>query len=178
MDKEQQYPSWINKLVPIVFSIAGVGLLILGSKDIISGFSSSNWKTTDGIVTESSLLNSQSSSKSKGNNYKVLIRYSYSIDEKLYTSEKILFGMSSYSTLAKGSKERAYEWLSKYPRGANVKVFFDSSDHTRCTLNTGVHYTAWIIPGGGLLFILCVPLMLRKDKKLINNGESVSRPSR
>ncbi len=142
----------MNKLFPIVFSIAGIGLLVFGWQELFSGYSSKDWKTTQGVVIESRAVDN-GRSKSGGRNYKPVIVYSYDVERDSFTSDRILFGMASK------------EWLSIYPEGTSVTVAYNPSDPSQSTLTAGAHYTAWIAPSMGAAFLAAGLFMFRASRK-------------
>jgi hypothetical protein len=80
--------------------------------------------------------------------------------------------MSSYHTIIKSARERAGEWLGKYPVNSHVAIAYKPSDPGRSTLNAGVHYTAMIAPVMGLLFLAVTILLMRKTRKEVSTDHS------
>jgi hypothetical protein len=150
--KSKQHPAWINKLFPIVFSLAGVGLLVFGWDNLSSGYSSKDWKTTPGIIIESRVVDN-GRSKSGGRNQKPVIVYSYDVERDSFTSDRILFGIASE------------EWVTKYPEGTSVTVTYNPSEPSQSTLNTGAHMTAWIAPVMGMSFLVAGLFLFRSPGK-------------
>ena len=150
--KSKQHPAWMNQLFPIVFTLAGVGLLVFGSGNLTSGYASRDWKTTQGVIIESRLVDN-GRSKSGGRNYKPVIAYSYEVERETFTSDRILFGIASE------------EWVSKYPEGTSVTVAYQPSDPSQSTLNTGVPMTAWVAPLMGVAFLAAVLFLLRPSRR-------------
>lgn len=171
---KKEPPAWMNKLFPIVFTIAGLLSIILGSQQVIDGFSSKNWKTAEGVITESRLADKGRSSRSRGRNYEPVVIYSYKVNDQVFRSDRILFGLASYSSPFKSGEQRSRAWINKYPVGAKVTVFFDPSDCSKSSLNTGAHFTAWIAPSIGLAFLSAALLMFKKTKKA-EQGVPLSR---
>ena len=167
---KKEHPAWMNKLFPIIFGIAGLLLIIFGSQNVIDGFSSKNWKTAEGTITESRLADKGRSSKSTSKNYEPVVVYSYKVNDQAFSSDRILFGMASYRSPFKSGEQRSRDWIHKYPLGTKVAVAFDPSDHSKSTLITGSHITAWIAPTIGLVFLSAVLLMLKKQK-IQNNSQ-------
>ena len=169
-NKIKRHPAWMDKLFPVVFTIAGLALLIIGSQTLFDGFSSKSWETTEGVIVESRLLDKGSGSGKKSNrrNYEPLVVYSYTIDGEYLTSDRILFGMSSYGTFLKSGEIRSREWIRRYPKGAKVSVSYDSKDPRKSSLNTGAHFTAWVAPAMGIVFLFLGLLLFRSSKKHIN----------
>lgn len=151
----------MDKLLPLVFCIAGLAMIAVGSQDILDGYSSSNWPKAEGIITESRIA--QTGSGSEG--HKAAIGYSYTVEGVPFDSDRILFGISSFRTFSKSGRQRANEWLEKYPVNRQVTVAYKPTDPGKSTLNTGAHYTAWIAPVIGLSFLAAVVLMIRSGKK-------------
>lgn len=157
----KRHPAWMNKLFPIVFSLAGLALLIAGSKELVHGYSSKTWRKTEGKIIESRMT--QTESGGKGDRPEIV--YSYTVEKMQFSSDRILFGMSTYRTPFKGGSQIANEWLEKYPEGSRVSVYFDPNDASRSTLNTGAHITAWVAPAMGVPFLTVGLLMFRPNKK-------------
>ena len=160
-DNSKHHPEWVNNLFPIVFSLAGFALLAFGSQGLIHGYSSKNWRTTEGEITESRVTRTESGMKG----YRPEIIYSYEVDAMQFSSDRILFGMSSYRTPFKTGRQIATEWLEKYPVGSRVSVAYNPTDPSRSTLNTGAHVSAWVAPVMGVPFLVVGLLMFRTKKK-------------
>ncbi len=154
----------MDKLIPIVFAVAGVALVVFGSNELRYGYSSNHWKTTQGVVIESRLKDMGNSSKPMRKKYHPSIVYSYTVDRTAFTSDRILFGMATYSTPFKHGSARAKEWVRKYPNGANVTVTFNPNDPSQSTLVAGPQMTAWVIPVMGIPFLF-VGLFYRPSKR-------------
>ncbi len=150
--KAKQHPAWMNQLFPIIFSLGGVGLLIFGWGNLSGGFSSKDWKTTNGVIIESRLVDN-GRSKSRGRNNKPVIVYSYDVGRDSFTSDRILFGIASK------------EWVTKYQEGTSVAVAYNPSEPGQSTLNTGAHITSWIAPLMGIAFLAAGLFMFRSSRK-------------
>lgn len=157
----KQHPEWMNKLFPIVFCLAGLALLVVGSQQLTQGYSSKTWPKTEGEIIESRMTRTGSGTKG----YRPGIVYSYKVEAMHYSSDRILFGMSSYRTPFKSGRQIATEWLERYPEGRRVSVAFDPKDPSRSTLNSGAHVTAWVAPAMGVPFLIVGLLMFRSKKK-------------
>ncbi len=155
----------MNKLFPIVFCVAGLALLAFGSRGLIDGYASSGWPKTEGVITESRLAQTGSGGKNHKKGLKAVIGYSYVVEGEQYASDQIHFGMSSYGTMLKSKRQRAYDWLEKYPVNKRVTVAYKPTDPGQGTLNTGAHYTVWIAPAMGLLFLAAGILVMRTGKE-------------
>lgn len=151
----------MGKLFPIVFCVAGLALLAFGSRGLIDGYASPGWPKAEGVITESRIAHTGSGSKG----HKAVITYFYAVEGEQFASDRILFGMSSYRTMFKSGRQRAHEWLEKYPVNRRVTVAYRPTDPGQSTLNTGAHYTAWIAPGMGLLFLATGILVMRTAKQ-------------
>jgi hypothetical protein len=151
----------MDKLFPVVFSLAGAGLLGFGSQELVKGHSSKSWSKTEGEITESRFTRTEAGRKG----YRPEVIYSYKVGTEQFSSDRILFGMSSYRTLSKSGRQIANEWLEKYPEGSQITVAYDPSEPNQSTLNTGAHMTAWIAPAMGVPFLVVGLLMFRPKKK-------------
>jgi hypothetical protein len=154
----KKHPEWIMRVLPFVFSIAGLALLANGSQELIQGYSSNTWRTTEGEVIESRL--SRAGSGKKG--YRPVIVYTYNIESMQFFSDRIHFGMSSYRTPFKTGRQISTEWVEKYPEGSRVSVKYDPIVLGQSTLNAGIHITAWVAPVMGVPFLIVGLLMFRK----------------
>jgi hypothetical protein len=150
--KSKQHPAWMNKLLPIVFSLGGVGLFVFGWGNLSSGYSSKDWKTTHGVIIESRVVDNGRSKSGRRNNKPVIV-YSYDVERDSYTSDRILFGIASKA------------WVTKYPEGTPVTVAYNPSEPSQSTLNTGVHITAWVAPLIGVAFLSVVVFSFRPSRR-------------
>lgn len=160
--KSKQHPAWMNKMFSIVFGLGGLGLLVFGSKQLRDGFASKRWPTTEGIVTESKLEQQNTRRKT----FRPHVSYSFTVGNEHFISDRILFGMSSYSSILKSDRQRSEDWLEMYPIGKTVKVAYNPSEPGESTLNAGAHYTAWILPMLGAVFFLVGVFQFYPSKKL------------
>lgn len=151
----------MNKLFPIVFGGLGLALLVFGSRQLRHGYASSHWPKTVGVIMESRL--SQTGSGQKG--FRPIIVYSYEVEKEHFSSERILFGMSSYRTSLLSGKNRAQAWLEQYPESKQVTVAYDPADPSQSTLHTGAHSTAWVAPVMGLSFVVAGLYLFRSSRR-------------
>ena len=157
----KRQPDWIGKLFPIAFCVAGIALIGFGTGELRDGYSSTDWPTTEGTVTESRMLRTRGGKKG----FRPSVVYSYTVQNEGFSSDRILFGMASFRTFSKTGEQRANEWLEKYPAGYPVTVAYDPSNPDNSTLNTGAHYTAWIAPIMGLPFLAAGMFLARPTRK-------------
>lgn len=123
---------------------------------IIKAKSTENWDKTDGIITNSELLDLTSVGE-VDSTFKPKIEYSYTLNGNEYKSKRIYFGshiMISYN------KRQSQKLVQKYPRGTKVIVYFDRLNEKQSVLETGIKYQiiigfilGLIITGIGLTFL-------------------------
>jgi hypothetical protein len=89
-----------------------------------------------GVVAEARLADKGHREKRK-RDYDPIVRYSYTVGNERLSSDRILFGMSSYGTMFKSGEQRSKEWLEKYPEGRELSVAYNPSELSESTLNTG-----------------------------------------
>lgn len=169
----------MNQLLAILFSLIGLAMLVFGSSSLFNGFASKSWKTSQGMINESRIVVKESSAKSrknrsKKNRYAADIEYSYTVNGNYYTSNRIRFGMISYSTIFKSGEELAREWVGKYPKSSAVTVAYDPEEPSKSTLITGVHISTWILPMLGLV-VLAGGLQLFRKSRIQCSGIALGR---
>jgi len=87
---------------------------------------SQTWPSTTGIV-EDTWIDREVDTDSDGDTrttYKAYVKYSYQVNGATYSSQRVDFG----GTKSYGSSSRAEDFLSQYPVGKQVEVFYDPDD--------------------------------------------------
>lgn len=103
------------------------------------------WPSTEGVVVKTSLhrerirrLNLLTSNRQPRHQYSSTIAYEYSVNGRSYLSNSIgqVRGLDRIMGKSRGEFGGAYEasWLSKYPEGKRVNVFYDPADPSTAVL--------------------------------------------
>jgi hypothetical protein len=87
---------------------------------------------TQGIVTQSKTY-----WKSKGWHYEIW--YEYSVDGNIYKSDRVSYGHTGSS-----DKSFALDYVSKYPVGKSVVVYYDAIDPNKSVLEPDVYNYDWV----------------------------------
>lgn len=115
-----------------IFYLIGFGLLGYGLLTLIRSTNAKNWPTAKGIVESSSI---QTSSDSEGGStYQVVVQYSYTVNNKKYTNDKIAFGYVSSS-----GEEAHLEILNKIKNASAITVRYEPNNPQNAVLSFGFH---------------------------------------
>ena len=131
----------------IIFSIIGYFIAFnFGTPIIDNAKSSVSWPTTQGIIQESRVENHIRNKKKVYNSY---VKYTYSVDNKNYTSSTVYFGDNHHSTNSNG----AYKIVKRYPKGTKVTVSYDPKIHQKSVLEPGAKANSYMVFAIGLIFL-------------------------
>ena len=141
----------------IYFNIS-VGLLLSLYKLwlIVRAKSTKNWDKTDGIITDSELVDCTSIGEANPT-FKPQIEYSYTLNGNEYKSKRIYFGSHIMTSF---NKRYSQKFVAKYSKGTKVIVYFDRLNEKQSVLETGIKYQivigfimGLIISGISLIFL-------------------------
>ncbi|MBT3200647.1 MAG: DUF3592 domain-containing protein [Phycisphaerales bacterium] len=159
----------------LVFAAVGIGIAIVGVNMLAKANASSAWPSVKGKIVASDVKKSTSSRKrSKGRRkstkYRAIIKYEYTVAETKHTGNQVSFGGSSTSMSA------AKAVASRYPKGADVDVYYDPENPDEAVLETGTSASTYIPLGVGLVFGL-IGMFLAGQAFLAKKKSSVADPS-
>ncbi len=134
-------------VLPIGGFVAGLGALLLGIRTSLRARASRSWPRERGIVVSSEVRRGRSSSGSSGRTtstylYRPAIVFEYTIADRRYISDSISF--ADYSSSNSGHAE---EIVARYPRGAEVEVYYNPQDPSTAVLERRAG-------GGGCIFFV------------------------
>jgi len=121
----------IGAAVIIALVVAGFGLLKLKA--------SGEWDSVTGVVLDSAIekiYHAPSQRNMAGDNvvdYKINIRYRYSVNGRELTGETVTAGMPNIA----GSKQDAEDIVRRYPAGETIRVFYNPVKPSEAALITG-----------------------------------------
>ena len=131
-----------------VFILAGGIVAGFGVRNILNAHESGIWPHTDGTIVYSE-VERRSGSKG-GSSYSPGIKFQYSIQGQKYEGDIVAFGMKSVSA-GRGFAER---FVKKYPKGKDVKVFYNPSEVSKSVLEPGLSKRSFILFAFGISFML------------------------
>ncbi|MES2704576.1 MAG: DUF3592 domain-containing protein [Bacteroidota bacterium] len=134
-------PVWM----PLFFLLMAVLLAF----DIFKSYASVKWPSVPGTIIK---MQDATALHERGVR-KFDLEYSYEVDGKLYTSNRIAFGEGN---LALTSKKKLDTYLALYPEGTKVTVFYDPNNPARATLRCGPNTGQLIV----VIFIFMAFLLL------------------
>lgn len=109
--------------------LGGLLLICVGIRIIRNGFVSRLWPATNGVIKSSEVIVDKGH---KGNIYKAKIVYEYSFEGQTYSNNTISFG--EYWT---HSQQRAQSFVTKYPQGKFLPIYYDSRNPKNSVLEPG-----------------------------------------
>jgi uncharacterized protein DUF3592 len=139
-------PKWFA----IALCIAGALMLAIAVRQSSRGRESRHWTRTLGRVIESrvELLNEADEQRSR--RWGLVIRYAYDARGRAHESKQVWIGSAGVSY---EDEEGALEWVERFPRGAEVTVWFDPAAPSQAVLVPGV-------PGPQLALLVIAGLAL------------------
>jgi hypothetical protein len=134
--------------------ILGVLILIL-ARSAMKSNSSRRWPSTDGTIIASTVESHRSYSSSSHTHttmYSPRVVYEYSVEGRRYQNQTLNFGTVASASMPVWAEST----VGRYPRGANVQVFYNPSKPTEAVLEHKVSRTTVIL----LLVLLPVEIGL------------------
>jgi hypothetical protein len=123
----------------------GIFLLVVGAYEAMRARKGGRWRTVDGEIIESQVVNRGSSFLP---NWQAQVRYRYSVGGARYESARITFAADPEGDI----RWRAAAAAEKYPQGMKVKVHVSPEDPAIAVLDPGVPWRSYFnLVLGGLL---------------------------
>ncbi len=125
-----------------------VWFLIMSLPDFLSGSLSMTWPKTQGMVLEKFL---SKKTTGKVTLWKPVVEYTYQVEDRTYSGEKISFSMFIFS------EQWAVDRINRYNINSKVDVFYNPFNHKISCLDPGPEIAATFystIGMGGLLYLL------------------------
>ena len=141
----------VNKLFGALFGLifAGVGFgvtFFLGLPIVNTAKESINWPQTTGVITSSKV---ESHRGDDSTTYSSEVRYAYTVNDQELIGDVVYFGddvSSSDSSIARTT-------VKQYPKGKEVKVFYDPEEPGNSALETGTTWSSYFMLIFGLVFL-------------------------
>jgi len=146
----------------IVNICTGIGIILIFRFTYIFILSkkSKDWKKTEGEIVNSKVQKTNDD----GVIYKAVIRYKYTIGEKVYFSNRVFYGDNTWSNFSKSAKTL----VNKYPKGEKALVYYNPKHPNQSVLETGVHSVIYWVLFGGVLLLFISAVMLTKESFVIS----------
>jgi hypothetical protein len=143
----KKWPFHFLSTVIIVLLVVGIPIVSYYAYNVhANATNSTGWPSVQGTITRSDVEESRRKARMI---YTPKIEYRYAINGQEYHGARISF----LSNKIDSSEEAAQEYVAKYPLNSACKIFYDPSNPSSCTLETGTSAT-------GTLLIAVVPLLL------------------
>jgi hypothetical protein len=133
----------------LIFSLSGVVLCIMALYYFRQARESKSWPSTPGIIISSGVCRVADVSDHEETQFKAEIRYSYTIDQDTYTSNRIRI----LPNMPTASSVLASKSIATYPMDSPVTVYYNPDRPTQAVLEPGVtvDLIAFMIIGIALL---------------------------
>jgi hypothetical protein len=122
----------------LIFVAFCTGISIYAARLFATGRRSRTWPSVQGTITTSRVEKASLSGGSNSNTPILLLTYSYDVNGKAYTGQRIAFAPSGWFSL--GSARQLH---TKYPKGDQVTVFYSPAEPSLSTLVVGVPGHLW-----------------------------------
>ena len=147
----------------LIFGVicTGVGFCVVyffGLPMLREATASSNWPTTDGVVTVARVESKRERRDGKTRTmYWHHIEYRYEVNGEKLTGDRVWTSDGGSSSSMSSFAEQA---VAKYPVGREVKVHYDPAAPAVCVLEPGTTWTTYLPLGiGGVFFLVGVLLI-------------------
>ena len=150
------------KIMGAAFIIAGVVMLIIGGILLSKALDSADWPTAPGRIISSKVGSREETRDSSSGSRRVTmyfadVRYSYNVEGAGCTSERVSFGEPDSNTSGP-----ARSIVNAYPAGKEVLVHYNPDKPSEAALQAGAKWTAYLLPGMGILFLVVGALVYSK----------------
>jgi hypothetical protein len=136
--------------------VMGMGIiwLVVTIQNMQAASDSGNWLSTKGVIEETWVeREEQTDADGEIEDYfKPYVRYSYTVNESEYSSERIDFG----SQRSHNTRSGADNFLTRYPVGAEVDVYYDPAEPWEAVLVREASGATWGLIGGGAMVLFSI----------------------
>ena len=112
---------------------------------------SETWLSTTGTITETWIERDETTDADGDSEtkFKPFLKYAYGVNGGTFSSRRVDFG----SQPAYSSSSRAEDYLTKYPVGSQVEVFYDPADYGEAVLVREASGSTFGLIGGAVMVI-------------------------
>ena len=146
--------------VIIIIALLAFGLIFggFGLYKYNTGKQSVSWPIVQGKMTHARAVPTTIQNRHK---YRLSVTYTYTIDGKSYTGDRITASDGYQKTLSS-----AKNILSKYPVGGEISVYYSPTNPGSSVLETGANKnTSMLLWGGAICFLLATAIIVAELKK-------------
>ena len=155
-----------SRIFPVPFIIAGALLLYFGVKGVLIAIESTEWPRTNATVISSSIKWYSSASARGRTQHRAEIQYEFFVLKSRYS------GTLRHTSPDAGEANRLVE---RYPKGKQIIVYYKPDKPAVNLLEPGLRLSTFIMPFGGLIFIVPGILMAIFLPKLMKKARRVSK---
>ena len=137
---------FFGRVFPLIFVIAGGGIVIGGVLQLMQASASTAWPQVDGRVRTSE-VEYRTDSDGDGSYYAEVL-YGYTVEGVEYYANRVAYG--DFGSSDPGFAKRT---VNRYPAGSAVMVHYDPASPERAVLEPGIHGRTWLLPGFGTIFL-------------------------
>ena len=145
-------------ILAIFFIIIGIGISFIGYRALGKSLEATHWTKADGMVLSSVVDRQWSSGLHSHATFYAKVRYQYTVNGRIYTSEKVSFG--EYGS---NDPRDAYKVVHRYRPGQKVSVYYEPMDPGSVVLEPGKIGGLFIPLFVGPIFVLFGFLSLSKN---------------
>ena len=128
----------VGVFVVIALFTYGAWLMFIGEVgDIVRGFASKSWSSTQGVVLSSRV----SSSPGLDVIWHPVVTYQYTVDDRAFEGDVIAFHSLSGPRVGGSNRADVQEMADGYAVGTTVEVYYDPQDPAVSVLQPGASYT-------------------------------------
>ena len=138
--------SFSDWLFPGIFIVAGIAIMLFGTRNAERAFVSVNWPKADGIIRSATV---HRSTNKNGISYQANVLYDYAVSGVTYSGNQV-----SFSQFGLSSSNHAQSIVDRYPKGKKLKVSYAPGDPALSVLETGLSIADSFLPLGGAAFLI------------------------
>jgi len=154
-----------SRIFPVPFIIAGALLLYFGVKGVLIAIESTEWPRTNATVISSSIKWYSSAAARGRTQHQAEIKYEFFVMKNRYT------GTLRHTSPDAGEANRLVEL---YPEGKQITVYYKPDNPAKNLLEPGLRIQTFIMPLGGLIFLVPGILMAIFLPRLMKKAGRVS----
>jgi len=154
--------STIGVFVVIALFTYGAWLMFTGEvRDIVRGFASKSWPSTQGVVLSSRISSHPGSHAS----WFPVVTFQYTVDDRAFEGDVIAFHSLSGPRVGGNNRADVQEMADSYAAGTTVEVYYDPQDPAVSVLQPGASYTNIFGPVFSLIVLVIGVSILRLFKR-------------
>ncbi|MEM7397184.1 MAG: DUF3592 domain-containing protein, partial [Verrucomicrobiota bacterium] len=145
--KEKSVLAWI---FVSLFVLAGVVFSSVGIYGLVLGLASKGWPSTEARILQSTVeLRTTGTGSDRRSAYHALVTYEFTLDGETYQGDRI-----STADIGRGRSTHARRIVKRYPKGSIATVSYQTGNPSRCLLEPGLRWQAFMMPSVGLFVLL------------------------